>query len=445
MKGIRRIIAAILACSLLLTACASSNSNSAISVPDETSKTDFDTAKANLDQGTTLSDDDIEISNDDALIIVDDETKVNEEVEERSNDNEESVEAISEEVPDFYGLNDPDLLQYVEDTVYAGLVDEFSSEDYIIEDVNAIYYSKDYLEELAYNSKVNIFFGYTLAELDEQFQGEKYVFTLGDDGTTIVKPFEDYDDTYDKVIRNVAIGGGVILVCVTVSVVTGGLGAGPVSMIFAASAKTGTIMALSSGAFSSVAAGTITAIQTHDKDKAIKAAALQGSEAFMWGAIAGAAIGGISEANKLAKTAKAIDEMLANPGIPEWRKAELRALKKFGGEEQISFLAGKQVPYNTPGATRPDILRKVGNHYEAVEVKYFNLDSPQSCNTLYRELEREVAARVKDLPANSTQRVVLDVTNRYFSPETIANVTETIQSKLLSIYGSKIPVEIVGL
>lgn len=65
----------------------------------------------------------------------------------------------------FDNLNDPQLLQYVEDSVYAGLVDSFTSEDYIIEKVNAIYYSKEYLEEVAYNSKVNIFSAMILKNL----------------------------------------------------------------------------------------------------------------------------------------------------------------------------------------------------------------------------------------------------------------------------------------
>ncbi len=185
-----------------------------------------------------------------------------------------------EDIPIFNNLNDSHLLQYVEDTVYTGLVDEFSSEDYIIENVSAIYYSKEYLEETAYNSKANIFFGYTLAELDEQFQGERYVFTLNDNGETTVQRFEDYDDTYDRVIKNVAVGTGVILVCVTVSVVSAGVGAPTVSMIFAASAKTGTAFALSSAGFSGIFAGTITGIQTKDFDQAIKTAALTGSERF---------------------------------------------------------------------------------------------------------------------------------------------------------------------
>lgn len=430
MKKVKRVIATLLSCTLLLSACSSATGNNTPNIEQE-AQTDvmMDTESVSSetqDEKTTLEP------------TEEDETAV---------DNPADP-IVDEVIPDFYGMNDPALLQYIEDTVYTGLVEEFSSEDYVIENVDAIYYSEDYLQEVAYNSKANIFFGYTLAELDEQFQGERYVFTLGDDGTTIVTPFEDYDDTYDKVIKNVAIGTGVILVCVTVSVVTGGVGGAPVSMIFAASAKNGAIMALSFGGLSAVAAGAIKGIQTHDKDQALKAAVLQGSESFKWGAIFGAIAGGLSEANSLrnaAKASQAIDELLADPNIPEWRRAELRALKRFGGEEQLSYIAGEEVPFSTPGATRPDVVRTVGDHLEAIEVKYYNLDSPQSLNTLYSELEREVSARVVNLPANSTQRVVLDVTGRSFSSETIANVTETIQSRLFSIYGSNIPVDIEGL
>ena len=171
--------------------------------------------------------------------------------------------------PNFASLNDSALLQYVEDNLYSDLVARFDSEDYIIENISAVYVSEEYLEEVAYNSKKNIYFGYTLEELDEQFQGTRYIFSLGENGETVVEEFTAYDDTYEKVIKNVAIGTGVILVCVTVSVVSGGVGApAAVSMIFATAAKTGTVYALSSGTISAVAAGTITGIQTGDFEEA---------------------------------------------------------------------------------------------------------------------------------------------------------------------------------
>lgn len=127
-------------------------------------------------------------------------------------------------IPEYNNLNDPDLLRYVEDSVYAEVVNNLD-DGYFVQNVSAVYVSKEYLEEVSYNSKSNIFFGYTFAELDEQFQGTRYVFTLSDENETTVKAFKGYDDTYEQAIKNVAIGSGVILVCVTVSVISGGIGA----------------------------------------------------------------------------------------------------------------------------------------------------------------------------------------------------------------------------
>lgn len=361
---------------------------------------------------------------------------------------EETADDVTDKAVEFDELSDSQLLQYIEDSVYTGLVDTFDSEDYIIENVSAIYISKEYLDEVAYNSKANIWFGYTLEELEQQFDGQPFVFTLGDNGETNVEPFEDYDDTYDKIIKNVAIGTGVILVCVTVSIVSGGLGAAPVSMIFAASAKTGTAMALSSGAFSGVVAGTIEGIKTEDMNKAIKAGSLAASDSFKWGAIAGALVGGVSEANALRNASKAVaatEETME--GLAEWQKAEIRALKQYGGTDQVSYLAGKEVPFGTQGATRPDIVREVGTfnkHLEAIEVKYYNLESSASRQTLYKELEREVSSRVANMPKGTTQRVVLDVTDRGFSTETIEYVVEQITIRLKDIYPN-IPIDVVGL
>lgn len=220
---------------------------------------------------------------------------------------DENTEASTEQIPsieeqlgihdedrNFDKLSDPDLQRYLEDTVYSDLVYRLADEGYYVENVEATYISKEYLEELEYNSKENVYFGYTLSGLIDQFEGEKFVFTLGDDGTTVVEAFQSYDDTYEKAIKNVAIGTGVILVCVTVSAATGGA-APAVSMIFAASAKSGAIMALSGGTISGVASGVITGIKTKDFDAALKSAAKNGSEGFKWGAISGALAGGASE------------------------------------------------------------------------------------------------------------------------------------------------------
>ena len=220
-------------------------------------------------------------------------------------------------VPNFTGLSDTSLHTYLEDMVYTELVAGLKNEDYFVENVAVTYISKEYLEEIAYNSKENIYFGYSLSSLNEQFQGTRYIFSLGDNGETIVKEFEEYDDTFDQVLRNVAIGTGVILLCVTVSVVSGGAGAPAVAMIFAASAKTGAIAALSTGVVSGLAEGIVTGIETGDFDESLKAAALAGSEGFKWGAITGSIAGGATETVKYTNAMKALKGVPLNGLTPQ--------------------------------------------------------------------------------------------------------------------------------
>lgn len=86
-----------------------------------------------------------------------------------------------------------------------------------------------------------------------------------------------------------------ILICVTVSVVSGGLGAPAVSVVFAAAAKTATVTAVTGGAVTGIISGVVTGAQTGDADLAIKTALLGGSKAFKWGAITGAVKGAASE------------------------------------------------------------------------------------------------------------------------------------------------------
>lgn len=238
-------------------------------------------------------------------------------------------------VPEYNSLNDPALLDYVEDSVYAELTSNLN-DSYFVQNISAVYVSNEYLEEVSYNSKSNIFFGYTLAELDEQFQGTRYVFTLSNEGETIVEPFEEYDDVYERAIKNVTIGSGVILICVTVSVVSGGVGAPAISMIFAASAKTGTIMALSSGGIGALASGIVTGVQTQDFNEAIKAATLAGSEGFKWGAISGAISGGASEAVAL-KGATLNGLTMDEAAILQREGYPLDVIKEFRNMEQYNI------------------------------------------------------------------------------------------------------------
>jgi hypothetical protein len=427
----KRIIASILACSLLLSACATESTNEQASAPVEVVTTGPDIQVENGQE-----------------IISEPQEDVQEDVKsDQEPFTESSIESeTNEQVSEFYGMNDANLLQYVEDKVYADLENNFESDDYIIEDVQAIYISQDYLDELAYNSKSNVYFGYSLEDIENQYNGTKFIFTLGDDGTTVVQPFEEYDDTFDQVVKNVAIGGGVILVCVTVSVVSGGLGAPAVSLVFAAAAKTGTAFALSSGVISAATTAAVTGYQTKDPEATMKAALLSGSESFKWGAIAGSIMGGASEAITIKKAAQASETALylgeaADETIPTARQAELLALQEYGGTEQVTYLAGKKVAWGTPGGTRPDVVRVVGDHIEAIEVK--NYDLVNNSSELYRELTRQITERVTNLPPGSTQRIVLNVQGRGYTQEFVSTIVETIQTRLVDVYPN-IPVSIMG-
>lgn len=280
----KKMIAILLSGVLLLTGCASN-------VQTEPSTNTISSEK-NADTESTVNDSTEE--KDDGLIHV----VVGE--DESADDSEYVYE------PEFSSLNDSQLQSYVEDALYSELVSALDSDKYYVENVSAVYVSQEYIDELTYNSKSNVYFGYTLEEIDAQFQGTRYVFTLGEDGDTVVQPFEEYDDTYEQIIKNVAIGTGVILVCVTVSVVTTGAGAPAVSLIFATAAKTGTIMALSSATLGGVSAGVVTGIETGDMSQAVKAAELAASDGYKWGAITGVITGGVGESVNYANAMKAL-------------------------------------------------------------------------------------------------------------------------------------------
>lgn len=258
----KRIIAMILAFTMLLTACSSAADSNVADM----------TQTAATEQGDVMPDEN-EIESEEASVL-------------EKNDNfDVSIK----------GLDDENLLQYVEDNMYTELVGALDSEEYFVENIEAVYYPKEYIEALASNSQENLYFGYTAAELDAQFQGTKYVFTLGADGQTCVVPMGTLtDDVYIKALEDVIVGTGVILICVTVSVVSAPA-APAVSMIFAASATTGTSFALESGAMSFVAAAIAKGYETESFEQAMKAGVEASGEGFKWGAITGVFVGGTKE------------------------------------------------------------------------------------------------------------------------------------------------------
>lgn len=260
----KRIIAVVLACTLLLTACTSAVDKNVMDALQMTGKEQEDSI---VDENEIQSSAELHLEN--------------------------SIKDVS-----IKGLDDENLLSYVEDNMYTEIVEALDSEEYFVENVEAVYYPKEYIEALASNSQSNLYFGYTASELDAQFHGTKYVFTLNDDGQTCVVPMETLtDDVYVKALENVIVGTGVILISATVSAVSAPT-AQAVSMIFAASATTGTSFALESGVMS-FAAAIAKGYETENFKQAIQAGVETSGEAFKWGAVTGVISGGLCEAAAL--------------------------------------------------------------------------------------------------------------------------------------------------
>ena len=340
--------------------------------------------------------------------------------------------------PEFDEIDDPELLEYLENEIITNLEGELDEEEYNIDNVQSIYYSQEYINELEYNSKSNIYFGYDQNELNSQFTDTKYVLTLSEDGNTIVEPFKDYVNPYNAVLKNVAIGSGVILVCVTLSTVTTGT---TVSIIFATAAQKGTTIALSGSLFSGVSSGIIKGIQTKDFNQAKEAGIIAASEGFKWGAMAGVLTGGLTSASNL-KNAGVLTDITVQK--PSWRIAELEAISKYGGQEQMAFKNGVEVAFNEPGATRPDIVRKVKGGLEAIEVKKYNLDNASSLSNLVKVLRKQIGDRIINLPEGSTQRIVLDVTDKGYNKKLVKEVVKYLSDSLDDIYPN-IPIDVIGL
>lgn len=439
----KKLLALFLSCLMLMTGCSVKDSSGI----DETNNVVSEITEA-TEKNDVVSDDNYNESQTQETIVSESTTATEIESEYQTEPpldvtqnftDEEYVESLN-----FLALNDPDLLQYVEDSVYTELVEQLHSDDYIVENVEAVYMPTEYFEEVEFNSQENIYFGYTASELDEIFQGTKYVFTLDENGQTTVEEMKVInDDTYTQVIKDVAIGTGVILICVTVSIVSDGIGVPAVSTVFAASAKTATTFAVSSSALGGVSAAVIKGIETRNVEEVIKASAAGAAEGFKWGAISGAVVGGASKSYKLFKSGKDLTNALAEGSpIEIGRAGEAYAKEFYNGEAEVSFLAGKEVPKFTPGATRPDyVIKKAGNAVEAIEVKNYDLEN--NLSGLKNELKRQVGDRVKNLPTGSSQRISLITKGRGYSKEFIDQIVEELQTYLFDTYGGEIPIDIL--
>jgi len=174
------------------------------------------------------------------------------------------------------------------------------------------------------------------------------------------------ENIFTDVIENVAVGTGTILLCVTVSSISGSIGIPAMSLIFATSAKTGTAVALSSGVFSGIAAGVVKGFQTNDFSEAIEAAAMFGSDGFKWGAISGAIAGGVGKAISLRGASLKGLTMNEAATIQRESKLPLDVIKEFNSMEQYKIAKN--------AGLRPEMINGQTALIRDINLKYIDDD-----------------------------------------------------------------------
>lgn len=213
----------------------------------------------------------------------------------------ESVPVVQTEPEETYvDIREPGALTTLEDQIYAELVMQLDSTDYFVDHIEVTYISSEYLAELEFNSQANIYFGYTLDQLNKFFEGKQFIFTLGEDGQTVVQELVQQDNRFDEVVKNLAIGTGIILVSAVVVCAIG-----PQSVTFS------TVMscALDMGKgptvkfIGSMLRSVITNRNAENFGQLVQETALESSENFKWGVLGGA----------LKKTAGATFSLLSQP------------------------------------------------------------------------------------------------------------------------------------
>ncbi len=282
----------------------------------------------------------------------------------------EIVEPVSYQFPEEYSTpSDPEMVEGLEESVYVSLRESLDSDDFLIDEIEVAYVSQEYLDELKYNSQENIFFGYTLSEIRDYFGDAPYVFTAEGD-QTVVKPFEDFDDTWKQVATNVATGTGVIVVCATVTMLAPAVGApATVTALFTFATGGAIAGAAIDATISGVFAGIATEVQTGEIDEAIKSAALSASEGYKTGAIIGAVTGasvegiGLLRASKYAKKAGeaglTMNEAATVQLESKYSLQTIRNMRNMDEYEVYKSAGLKECVVKTPEGTRRILAREI--------------------------------------------------------------------------------------
>lgn len=124
--------------------------------------------------------------------------------------------------------------------------------------------------------------------------------------------------------------------------------------------------------------------------------------------------------------------------ISEWGKcaesSEIRANMLYGGQRHIAFYNGRIIKKHVAGCVIPDIVRRVGNRLEAIEVKSINLIDEYGYKKSFHRIKYQVENNKNMMPKGSMQRIVIDLRGVKYDTDFLQEVRNDIKSLCRDIY-----------
>jgi len=112
---------------------------------------------------------------------------------------------------------------------------------------------------------------------------------------------------------------------------------------------------------------------------------------------------------------------------PSWQQTETDVGDMYPGyNSQESFLDGETVPYGTSGSSRPEY--STTGH--SVEAKNYNIETASGRTNLVNNVSKQITERVKNLPANTKQTIVIDVRGQTYTQAILDEITKRILGKV---------------
>lgn len=115
------------------------------------------------------------------------------------------------------------------------------------------------------------------------------------------------------------------------------------------------------------------------------------------------------------------------PARPSWQQSEIDAGQGLGNGygRQKSYKNGKEVPYGTPGSSRPEFSKKG----RSVEVKNYDVTTSQGRQNLINNVANQAKGRVNNLPKGTRQKIQIDVRGQNVTDELLKQLADDIVSK----------------